>query len=94
VLHALAAFQQGSSQLLFAEPCSLKFLSVEEGLKLGDKLIACQHEGVSAAAAELVGAKLGHEFVGLAALDLENFLDSGAIDYRGGKILDPGENVG
>ena len=90
VLQALAAFQQGSSQLLFPEPCSLKFLSVEEGLKLGDELVACEHEGASAAAAELVGAELGHEFVGLASLNLENLFDDGAIDDRGGKTLDLG----
>ena len=94
VLQALAAFQQGSSQLLFPEPCSLKFFSVDEGLKPGDELVACEHEGASATAAELVGAELGHEFVGLTSLNLEDLFDDGAIDDRGGKTLDLGDNVG
>lgn len=94
MLQALAAFQQGSSQLLFAEPCSLKFFSVEQGLKPGDELVAGEHKGASAAAAELVGAELGHEFVGLASLNLEDLFDNGAIDDRGGKTLDLSDNVG
>jgi len=94
VLQALAAFQQGSSQLLFPEPCSLKFLSVEQGLKPGDELVASEHKSASASAAELVGAELGHEFVGLASLNLEDLFDNGAIDDRGGKTLDLSDNVG
>lgn len=94
VLQALAAFQQGSSQLLFPEPCSLKFLSVEQSLKPGDELVASEHKSASASAAELVGAELGHEFVGLASLNLEDLFDDGAIDDRGGKTLDLSDNVG
>jgi hypothetical protein len=94
VLQALAAFQQGSSQLLFPEPCSPKFFSVDQGLKPVNELVACEHEGVSAAAAELVGTELGHEFVGLTSLNLEDLFDDGAIDDKGGKTLDLGENVG
>ena len=94
MLQPLAAFEQGSSHLLFPEPCSLKFFSVDEGLKPGDELVAREDEGASATAAELVGAELGHEFVGLTSLNLENLLDDGAIDDRGGKTLDLGDNVG
>jgi len=94
VLQALAAFQQGSSQLLFPEPCSLKFLSVEQGLKPGDELVASEHKSASASATELVGTELGHEFVGLASLNLEDLFDDGAIDDRGGKTLDLSGNVG
>jgi hypothetical protein len=94
VLEALAAFQQGSSQLLFAEPRSLKFFSVDEGLKAGDELVACEHKGASATAAELVGTELGHEFVGLTPLNLEDLFNDGAIKDRGGKTLDLGDNVG
>ncbi len=94
VLQALAAFQQGSSQLLFPEPCSLKFLSVEQSLKPGDELVASEYKGASAAAAELVGAELGHEFVGLASLNLEDLFDDGAIDDWGGKTLYLSDNVG
>jgi hypothetical protein len=94
VFQALAAFQQGSSQLLFAEPCSLKFFSVDEGVKPGDELVACEHERASATAAELVGAELGHEFVGLTPLKLKDLFDDGAINNRGGKMFDLGDNVG
>ena len=88
VLQALAAFQQGSSQLLFPEPRSLKFFGVDQGLQLGDEIIAGEDEGASATAAELVGAELGHEFVGLTSLNLENLLDHGAVDDGAGKICD------
>ena len=94
VLQALAAFQQGSSQLLFPEPCSLKFLSVEQGLKPGDELVASEHKSASASAAELVGAELGHEFVGLTPLNLEDLFDDEAINDRRGKTPDLGDNVG
>ncbi len=94
VLQALAAFQQGSSQLLFAEPCPLKFFRMEQGLKAGDELVAGEHEGASAAAAELVGAELGHEFVGLTPLNLEDLFDDEAINDRRGKTPDLGDNVG
>jgi hypothetical protein len=94
MLQALAAFQQGSSQLLFPEPCPLKFLSVEEDLKAGNELVASEHKGASVPAAELVGAELGHEFVGLASLNLEDLFDNGAINDRGGKTLDLSDNVG
>jgi hypothetical protein len=67
---------------------------VDEGLKPGDELVACEDEGASATAAELVGAELGHEFVGLTSLNLEDLLDDGPIDHRGGKTLDMGDNVG
>ena len=67
---------------------------MDEGLKLGDELVACEHEGVSATAAELVGAELGHKFVGLAPLNLEDLFDDGAIDDRGGKTLDLSDDVG
>ena len=94
MLQALAAFQQGSSQLPFAEPCLLKFFGVDQGLKAGGELVACEHEGSSAPAAELVGAELGQDFVGLASLNLENLFDDGAIDDRGGKTPDLGDHVG
>jgi hypothetical protein len=64
------------------------------GLKPGDELVAGEHEGASAAAAELVGAELGREFVGLTSLNLEDLFDDGAIDDRGGKTLDLGDHVG
>jgi len=67
---------------------------VDEGLKPGDELVAYEHEGASAAAAELVCAELGHEFVGLTPLNLEDLFDNGAIDDRGGKTLDLSDNVG
>ena len=84
----------GLPQLLFPEPCSLKFLSADEGLKPGDELVAGEDEGASATAAELVSAELGHQFVGLTPLNLEDLFDDGAIDERGGKTLDLGDNVG
>ena len=67
---------------------------MDEGLKPGDELVACEDEGASAAAAELVGAEFGHEFVGLTSLNLEDLFDDGAIDDRGGKTVDLGDNVG
>ena len=82
------------SQLVFAEPRSLKFLAGDEGLKPGEELVACEDEGASATAAELVGAEPGHEFVGLTSLNLEGPFDSGAVDDRGGKTLNLGDNVG
>jgi len=42
----------------------------------------------------MVGAELGHEFVGLTSLNLEDLFDNGAIDDRGWKTLDLGDNVG
>jgi hypothetical protein len=66
---------------------------VDEGVKPGDELVACEHERASATAAELVGAELGHEFVGLTSLNLEDLLDDEPIDHRGGKTLDLGDNV-
>jgi hypothetical protein len=67
---------------------------MDQGLKPGGELVAGEHEGAPAAAAELVGAELGHEFVGLAALNLEDLFDDGAINDRGGKTPDLGDNVG
>ena len=67
---------------------------MDEGLKLNAELVAREHEGASATAAELVGAELAHEFVGLTPLNLEDLFDDGAIDDRGGKTLDLGDNVG
>ena len=41
-----------------------------------------------------MGVELGHEFVGLTPLNLEDLFDDGAIDHRGGKTLELGDNVG
>ena len=41
-----------------------------------------------------MGAELGHEFVGLTSLNLEDLFDDGSIDDRAGKTLDLGDNVG
>jgi hypothetical protein len=43
-------------------------------------------DGVSDAA-ELVGAELGHEFVGLTPLKLEDLFDDGAIDNKEARPL-------
>jgi hypothetical protein len=64
------------------------------GLKPGDELVAGEDEGASATAAELVGAELGHEFVCLTPLNLEDLFDDGAIDHRRGKTFELGDNVG
>lgn len=61
---------------------------MDEGLKLSAEFVAREHEGASATAAELVGAELGHEFVGLTSLNLENLLDHGTVDDGAGKICD------
>jgi len=42
----------------------------------------------------MVGAELGHEFVGLTPLKLKDLFDDGAINNRGGKMFDLGDNVG
>jgi hypothetical protein len=67
---------------------------VDEGLKPGGELVAGEDKCASAAAAELVGAELGHEFVRLTSLNLEGQFDNGAIDDWGWKTLDLGDNVG
>jgi hypothetical protein len=78
----------------FPEPCSLKFLSLDEGLKRNDELVASEHGGASATAAELVGAELGHKLVGLSPLNLEDLFGDGAFDDGEGESLDWGGNVG
>jgi len=57
-------------------------------------LVAYEREGSAATAAKLVGAELGHEFVGLTPLNLEDLFDDGAIDHRGGKTLECSDDVG
>jgi hypothetical protein len=42
---------------------------------------------VLATAADLVGAELGHEFVGLTPLKLEDLFDDGAIDDKEARPL-------
>ncbi len=60
----------------------------------GGELVAGEDKCASAAAAELVGAELGHEFVRLTSLNLKGQFDDGSIDNRAGKSLDLGDNVG